>query len=76
MIETAIVPIKRDFVPINLQSISLLMHKIIQQTKDEGYNTISLSVDLENDTAINMYQKLGFKDYEVVGTTKTMINKF
>ncbi|SKC18771.1 Acetyltransferase (GNAT) family protein [Lysinibacillus sp. AC-3] len=35
---------------------TLLMHKIIQQAKDEGYNTISLSVDLENDTAINMYQ--------------------
>ncbi|KOP71409.1 acetyltransferase [Lysinibacillus sp. FJAT-14745] len=55
---------------------TLLMHKIIQQAKDEGYNTISLSVDLENDTAINMYQKLGFKDYEVVGTSKTMIYKF
>ncbi|MDD1503397.1 GNAT family N-acetyltransferase [Lysinibacillus sp. CNPSo 3705] len=51
------------------------MHKIIQQAKDAGYNTISLSVDLENDTAINMYQKLGFKDYEVVGTSKTMIYK-
>ncbi|MFJ6210438.1 GNAT family N-acetyltransferase [Lysinibacillus sp. NPDC092081] len=55
---------------------TLLMRKIIQQAKDEGYNTISLSVDLENDTAINMYQKLGFKDYEVVGTSKTMIYKF
>ncbi|MFC9542965.1 GNAT family N-acetyltransferase [Lysinibacillus sp. NPDC056959] len=54
---------------------TLLMHKIIQQAKDEGYNTISLSVDLENDTAINMYQKLGFKDYEIVGTSKTMIYK-
>ena len=34
-----------------------------------------LSVDLENDTAIKMYQKLGFQDYEVVGTSKTMIYK-
>ncbi len=48
---------------------TLLMHKIIQQAKDEGYNTISLSVDLENDTTINMYQKIGFKDYEIVGTS-------
>jgi len=55
---------------------TILMHEIIQQAMDEGYNTISLSVDLENDTAINMYQKLGFKDYEVVGTSKTMIYKF
>ncbi|MFJ8514805.1 GNAT family N-acetyltransferase [Lysinibacillus xylanilyticus] len=54
---------------------TILMHEIIQQAMDEGYNTISLSVDLENDTAINMYQKLGFKDYEVVGTSKTMIYK-
>ncbi|MEX3748137.1 N-acetyltransferase family protein [Lysinibacillus xylanilyticus] len=55
---------------------TILMHEIIQQAMDEGYNTISLSVDLENDTAINMYQKLGFKDYEVVGASKTMIYKF
>lgn len=54
---------------------TLLMHKIIQLAKDEGYNTISLSVDLENDTAINMYQKLGFKDFDIVGTSKTMIYK-
>ncbi|MGE7944374.1 N-acetyltransferase family protein [Lysinibacillus xylanilyticus] len=54
---------------------TILMHEIIQQAMDGGYNTISLSVDLENDTAIKMYQKLGFQDYEVVGTSKTMIYK-
>ncbi|MEB2302608.1 GNAT family N-acetyltransferase [Lysinibacillus xylanilyticus] len=55
---------------------TLLMHNIIQQAKDEGYSAISLSVDLENSSAIHIYQKLGFKDYEVVGTSKTMIYKF
>lgn len=54
---------------------TLLMRKIIQQAQDEGYNTISLSVDLENSSAINIYNKLGFQDYEVVGTSKTMIYK-
>lgn len=54
---------------------TLLMRKIIKQAKDEGYINISLSVDLENDAAINIYNKLGFKDYEVVGTSKTMIYK-
>ncbi|WP_068985939.1 GNAT family N-acetyltransferase [Lysinibacillus xylanilyticus] len=54
---------------------TLLMRKIIQQAKDEGYNTISLSVDLGNSSAINIYKKLGFKDYEVVGTSITMIYK-
>ncbi|MDM5246126.1 GNAT family N-acetyltransferase [Lysinibacillus sp. G4S2] len=52
-----------------------LMLKIIQQAKDDGYHTLSLSVDLENSSAINIYNKLGFKDYEVVGTSKTMIFK-
>lgn len=52
---------------------TLLMRKVIQQAKDEGYNTFSLSVDLENSSAINIYKKLGFKDYEVAGTSKTMI---
>ncbi|MGG0655790.1 N-acetyltransferase family protein [Rummeliibacillus pycnus] len=54
---------------------TLLMRKIIQQAKNDGYNSISLSVDLENRNAINIYKKLGFKDYEVVGTSKTMIKQ-
>ena len=52
---------------------TLLMEKIIQQAKCDGYKSISLSVDLENSHAISIYKKLGFEDYERDGTSITMI---
>lgn len=52
---------------------TLLMEKIIHQAISEGYKSISLSVDLENSSAVHIYKKLGFKDYGVSGTSITMV---
>ena len=38
-----------------------LMKAIIQQAKTDGYKAISLSVDPENQTAVRLYEKLGFE---------------
>ncbi|QTD42531.1 GNAT family N-acetyltransferase [Sporosarcina sp. Te-1] len=54
----------------------LLMRSIMQHAKEEGYPGISLSVDLENKAAIELYEKLGFRDYETVGTSKTMVYEY
>ncbi|MCG3087454.1 GNAT family N-acetyltransferase [Sporosarcina cyprini] len=55
---------------------TILMQNIIQRAKEEGYTGISLSVDLENRGAIALYEKLGFRDYETVGTSKTMLYRY
>lgn len=52
---------------------TLLMEKIIQQATCDGYKSISLSVDLENSHAIYIYRKVGFEEYEICGTSITMI---
>ncbi|MFJ5764400.1 GNAT family N-acetyltransferase [Lysinibacillus sp. NPDC093210] len=52
---------------------TLLMKAIIDQAINEGYKSISLSVDLENSHAIHIYKKLGFEEYEVSGTSMTMV---
>jgi len=52
---------------------TLLMKAIIQQAMNDGYKSISLSVDLENRQAVHIYKKLGFEDYELLGTSMTMI---
>ncbi len=52
---------------------TLLMKKIIQQAMDEGYKSISLSADPENSHAVHIYNKLGFKEYGVSGTSITMV---
>lgn len=52
---------------------TLLMKAIIQQAINDGYKSISLSVDLENRQAVHIYKKLGFEDYELLGTSMTMV---
>jgi GNAT superfamily N-acetyltransferase len=52
---------------------TLLMTKIIQQAMDEGNILISLSADPEKSHAVHIYNKLGFKEYGVSGTSITMV---
>lgn len=52
----------------------MLMKKIIQQAKDDGYNQISLSVDPSNTAAFEMYKELGFHIYGKSGTSLTMVH--
>ena len=52
---------------------TLLMKKIIQQASEDGYKSLSLSVDPENKNAVHIYRKIGFIDYGVSGTSITMI---
>lgn len=52
---------------------TLLMKKIMKQALEDGYKSLSLSVDPENTSAVYIYRKLGFIDYNVSGTSITMI---
>lgn len=52
---------------------TLLMKKIIQQALEDGYKSLSLSVDPDNKNAVHIYRQLGFIDYGVSGTSITMI---
>lgn len=52
---------------------TLLMKKIIQQAKEDGYKSLSLSVDPKNTSAVHIYRKLDFVDYCIAGTSITMI---
>ncbi|KAB8135806.1 GNAT family N-acetyltransferase [Gracilibacillus oryzae] len=54
---------------------TLLMESMIEHARKEGFKSISLSVDQENNCAIHVYKKLGFEDYGFDGTSKTMILK-
>lgn len=52
---------------------TLLMKQIIKQALEDGYKSLSLSVDPENTSAVYIYRQLGFIDYNVSGTSITMI---
>ncbi|SEN59842.1 Acetyltransferase (GNAT) family protein [Paenisporosarcina quisquiliarum] len=52
---------------------TLLMKKIMKQALEDGYKSLSLSVDPENTSAVYIYRQLGFIDYNVSGTSITMI---
>lgn len=52
---------------------TLLMKQIIKQALGDGYKSLSLSVDPENTRAVYIYRQLGFIDYNVSGTSITMI---
>ncbi|MER2171164.1 MAG: GNAT family N-acetyltransferase [Psychrobacillus psychrodurans] len=52
---------------------TLLMKQIMKQALDDGYKSLSLSVDPENTSAVYIYRQLGFIDYNVSGTSITMI---
>jgi GNAT superfamily N-acetyltransferase len=44
---------------------SKLVHYVIQQARAEGVLRITLLTDLENDTALGLYRKLGFVDSDM-----------
>lgn len=52
---------------------TLLMKQIMKQALEDGYKSLSLSVDPENTSAFYIYRQLGFIDYNVSGTSITMI---
>lgn len=52
---------------------TLLMKQIIKQALEDGYKSLSLSVAPENTSAVYIYRQLGFIDYNVSGTSITMI---
>jgi RimJ/RimL family protein N-acetyltransferase len=49
-----------------------LMEAIIQQAVSDGYPSVSLSVDPENQAAVRLYKKLGFEYIRTAGTSWTM----
>ncbi|KUP21687.1 GNAT family N-acetyltransferase [Paenibacillus sp. DMB5] len=49
-----------------------LMQDIIQQAISDGYKSLSLSVDPENQAAVRLYEKLGFEYFGLSGTSWTM----
>ena len=55
---------------------TLLMSKIIQLALEDGYMSISLSVDPDNSDAVHIYNKMGFKKCGVSGTSIIMVYNF
>lgn len=55
---------------------TLLMNKIIQLAMEDGYKSVSLSVDPDNHDAVHLYRKLGFKECGVSGTSIIMVYSF
>ncbi|MDQ0220215.1 GNAT family N-acetyltransferase [Peribacillus cavernae] len=52
---------------------TLLMRKIIEKASDDGYKSISLSVDPNNIHAVQLYNKLRFEKCGSSGTSWTMV---
>jgi ribosomal protein S18 acetylase RimI-like enzyme len=53
---------------------TMLLNTMIKSLTDNGYKQISLSVDIIN-YAYDIYKKIGFTDYKLVGESMTMIMK-
>lgn len=49
-----------------------LMNEIIKQAANDGYRSLSLSVDPQNTSAMNLYERLGFSYFGISGTSWTM----
>jgi ribosomal protein S18 acetylase RimI-like enzyme len=49
-----------------------LMKEIMKQARFDGYHSLSLSVNPENQAAVRLYRKVGFVYYGVSGTFWTM----
>ncbi len=52
---------------------TILMKSLIKSANDDGFSSLSLSVDPENLTALHLYQKLGFQKCGESGTSWTMV---
>lgn len=50
----------------------MLLERICLQAKLDGYNALSLSVDSNNQSAVRLYQKAGFEQCGISGTSWTM----
>jgi ribosomal protein S18 acetylase RimI-like enzyme len=50
-----------------------LMHSIIEEAKVNNHKSLSLSVDVDNTQAINLYRRLGFVEVGKVGSSNTML---
>lgn len=55
---------------------TLLMNEILRNAAEEGYKSISLSVDPTNNEAVHIYNKIGFKEFGMSGTSITMVYEF
>jgi len=51
----------------------LLMTKLFEQAMEDGYPSLSLSVDPANKAAVKLYKKLGFTKCGICGTSWTMV---
>lgn len=51
----------------------LLMEALIEQLKQDGVAKLSLSVDPSNVAAVRLYERYGFKETGVIGTSITMV---
>ena len=51
---------------------TILMKEINQQARDDGYKSLSLSVDPDNHSAVRLYEKLGFEYFGMSGTSWIM----
>ncbi|KRE44278.1 GNAT family N-acetyltransferase [Paenibacillus sp. Soil724D2] len=51
---------------------TILMKEIIQHARNDGYKSLSLSVDPDNHTAVRLYEKLGFEYFGMSGTSWIM----
>ncbi|MFJ7971512.1 GNAT family N-acetyltransferase [Psychrobacillus sp. NPDC096389] len=45
----------------------------MEEAKNNNYKTLSLSVDIDNSNAINLYRRLGFVEVGGDGTSITML---
>ncbi|MFD1175977.1 GNAT family N-acetyltransferase [Paenibacillus puldeungensis] len=45
------------------------MHEIIKQAESDGHRSLSLSVDPQNTSVVKLYQKLGFVNWGISGTS-------
>lgn len=48
------------------------MMYLLEQAKVDGYQQVSLSCDPTNNNALHLYQKLGFEQVGVIGTSWVM----
>ncbi|MDP5277017.1 GNAT family N-acetyltransferase [Chengkuizengella axinellae] len=51
----------------------LLLDKLLLQAIEDGFTSVSLSVDPNNISALTVYKKIGFEYHSVFGTSWTMI---
>lgn len=50
-----------------------LLHQLLEEAKKKGIKKLSLSVDPKNRAAVHLYQRFGFIEVGIVGTSITMI---